>query len=602
MPGMKRAALVLIGVLLSVRAFAAEPAASDAEAADPRLQAKISFSSPAAPLPGMLAFLSDASGVEFSVYSSRESWWIKELTVCMSAKDLPLWRIRAGLSDLLNLRWARYGKEPRWSYALWQDRRTREKDEAELADAHARALVPVRDGVRSIADFARSAASVSSSERDSAAARDPVAKFLTSDPFGKSYAGLMSALDPVIQSAQSSPLSSGVLELPFTSLSAPQRAAVREFVKQAAMLEERVDGRRSSGGTTDWDSVAIQIARTPEGRGVPAQSIFGEMDMQGVSGMHDFPLMALDSPVLKLFAAYIPRLTAGEDPQALSRELEEAFGANLEKLETPEAAKPPPWMSAPELQKKIRLTMKPDQTLPDLLQGVSELSGIPVFAECWDTSSLGISGEEERTVAETLKVILQRSNMTCEYRRGALLVTAPDRIVRRSGMVPRAEVDALVKRSKSQRGLKAADLAGILGAYRDEQILTLMKKPELRFDLRVLGSSATRAALAFYGALSDGDRVGMASAGGIAAQSLSEAAWNLLAAAVRGSNAPADWLAGPALRVRYVNHAASNAPGGSKLEPGEWLIFSRGEGEERTVQLARLLPPEPTPVPAPKSE
>ena len=137
MPGVKRVALVLIGVLLSVRAFAAEPAASDAEAADPRLQAKISFSSPAAPLPGLLAFLSDASGVEFSVYSSRESWWIKELTVCMSAKDLPLLRIRAGLSDLLNLRWARYGKEPRWSYALWQDRRTREKDEAELAALYA---------------------------------------------------------------------------------------------------------------------------------------------------------------------------------------------------------------------------------------------------------------------------------------------------------------------------------------------------------------------------------------------------------------------------------------------------------------------------------
>lgn len=88
-----------------------------------------------------------------------------------------------------------------------------------------------------------------------------MAKFLTSDPFGKSYAGLMSALDPVIQSAQSSPLSSGPLELPLTSLSALQRAAVREFVKQAAIINDLVGRPPGSAGTNDWGGVLIQISR-----------------------------------------------------------------------------------------------------------------------------------------------------------------------------------------------------------------------------------------------------------------------------------------------------------------------------------------------------
>lgn len=40
--------------------------------------------------------------------------------------------------------------------------------------------------------------------------------------------------------------------------------------------------------------------------------------------------------------------------------MEEAFDDSLQRLAAPEAAKPPPWMSAPELEKKIRLAMKPD--------------------------------------------------------------------------------------------------------------------------------------------------------------------------------------------------------------------------------------------------
>lgn len=588
------AAVVMMALVGVLPLSAAGQDGGDAPSPDLRLSRPVTLNSQGE-ITSVMEELSDASKVAFSVYPSRHSWWISELKLSIAVREAPASKVKDAIADLLDLRWARYGKESNWSYALWQDRKGRERQQALLNEGKAKQLEPIRVGARSIADLARSAASLSSDARQEAMSRDPVTRFLLTDPFGKSYAGLMSALAPALESAQSSPLSSRLVEIPVSSLSGPQRAAVREFTRQAALVEARVSGGEPTDRKADWDRAVIRIARGPEGSGPPPGLTFAELDIEGVAGMHGFPLMGRDSELLRVFSTYIPRLNAGEDPKALEQEVEQVLGKDLERLQKAEDTEPRPWMSAPDLQKKVRIAMKPDATGPDLLQALAEQSGIPVLCECWSVQPLGLDSDKEQTVAEALDAILRRWQMTCAYRRGFLLLTAPDRLQRREGMVPAAQIKQLTARCKKQSGLTASDLAEIITAYNPEQVLTLMKERELRESTRLLGSSGTRAALNLYASLSNQERAAAASAGGIPVSSLNGGSWDLLAAALRASGAPQDWSRHASLQVAYVKCPPNEASYSSDLGPGEWLVFSTGGDDRRTVPIGA--PPAPPPSP-----
>lgn len=121
---MKRFALgaILLAILSAVASAASEPA--NKPEPDPRLDQKVTIKAVGKPLGDFLKEVTAQTGVKMTARKDAA-----DIKVAVFVNDTPLSLLRDALKDCLHLQCTREGKQNEWTYAFWEDLKTRQEAE-----------------------------------------------------------------------------------------------------------------------------------------------------------------------------------------------------------------------------------------------------------------------------------------------------------------------------------------------------------------------------------------------------------------------------------------------------------------------------------------
>lgn len=530
------------GVVCVLAAFGLCAGAAEEPEVDARLSKAVTLEGGPLTLEAALARLTEVSGVTLRADPDSRQWKVSELPVMLSLRDVPLKDAQAQIARLLDLRWARSGAGPAWTYTIWQDANAREREAKALVTGEEQRIAEATGKWTSITDAISAASSMSASDLDKEAATKPFLKFVTGNEFGRAYGGLLTGVTPAAVPA----LAAGeMFRAPYRSLPRAARENVRTFVKGMGWFMAKVANLPETSEPSNWDSTSVVIRPIPAGadRGVMDRlGLVGFMMVEGASVAGPggssipmaFPIVRPDSEMGTLIATAALRLESGANPGQVMRDIGSQAGeAARRTAAAPPAAEAWSQMGAaaapdPRLLKEIELKDEAAATLDAGLNSIAAQTGLPVYAEGW--SYRDAAKADKGKAIEVLERICTRIGAEWVLEGGALRIRAKDWAARRAAMVSSQDLAYWKSRLGTDGDLTLSDLAAIAAGYTPEQIAHLRSSSEgLRAATRDLAVPERRGALRLYGLLSQQDLALARSDEGLSAAAAGGSARDVLA-------------------------------------------------------------------------
>lgn len=493
--------------IMAARLSAEEPVRQP----DQRLDHKITISGTHLLLDDLLQKASKASGVTMRADQDEKAWKIRELPVSVEVKDATLQEFQRQLAKLLDLRWARSGKEGEWVYTIWQDRNSRDREAAELEGKRHEQQQKVTAQWQSISDGLKALMSGNTEQQDhggNTSEQDQAfGRFVSQDPFGKAYGSLVSALAP---SAVPDMVAGQPFSVPFNQLTPAQQSSLQLFATGMNYFHSKLgSGSAGSAFDGDWSRTSVVIRPMPSGPGhgmLNKVGFVGTMQVNGVGpgGQMGFPIVTPGSPMASLIAKAVTRFGQGEDARSVVQQMEGELHsavqtaseeAGAEALAASEPAKDP------RLLTEVEIDPKDVSDAAKALAPVVEKAHIDIYAESWNQPDRK-AAKDKGTAEKVITGVSSAFGMTWEYSSGAARLKSETWAERRAAMVAEADKKYWADLAKKNGSLTLLELAQLARSYSQEQLMELLISDEtLARSGWALVTTERRSAVLFYGSL-----------------------------------------------------------------------------------------------------
>ncbi|MCC6484819.1 MAG: hypothetical protein IT209_08240 [Armatimonadetes bacterium] len=509
---MYRALSVAFIASLLVICASVSSAAETERQQDLRLSKTITLSETHALLDDLLKKASEESGVTMRADQETKAWKIRELPVSVEVKDATVQEFQAQLARLLDLRWARSGREGEWVYTIWQDRNSRDREARELQSKQDEQLEKVTAQWQEIADGLKALMSPhdKTSQEQAGGKNDPeqdFGKFVSQDPFGKAYGSLVSAL---ASSAVPSVAAGEPFRVPYNQLTPAQQSSLQFFATGMNYFHSKLGNKTDSTAFDgDWSKTSLVMRPMPSGPGHAVMDQIGfagtlEVSGVGAGGRMGFPIVTPGSPMAALITKAVNRFAQGEDPRTVVQQIGTEIGEAVQTINRETAARElaeTPAPTDPRLLTEVEIDPKDISDAAAALKPVVEKAHIDIYAEAWNQPDRK-AAKDKGTAKKVIAGVSSTFGMTWDYSAGAARLKADDWAQRRAAMVAQADKKYWADLAKKNGGLNLEELAQIAQSYSQEQLMgLLMSDQTLSASGWALVTTERRSAVLFYGSL-----------------------------------------------------------------------------------------------------
>ncbi|MDO8682114.1 MAG: hypothetical protein Q7N50_01340 [Armatimonadota bacterium] len=169
-------------------------APASVEAADSRLDQKITYKAEKATLPKVLSDISKQTGVLMGVAPGSRFWSVRQRKVSLFIKDMPLREFMNQLETLLDYHFTRQGEPDKWVYAIWQDMKGRKKEQDTIQLQKVELERHLRRVIDETLRDAELAMLMLPEDAEKIRARNPWLAYLAGNPRGRAYAELLMSI------------------------------------------------------------------------------------------------------------------------------------------------------------------------------------------------------------------------------------------------------------------------------------------------------------------------------------------------------------------------------------------------------------------------
>lgn len=492
---------------------------------DPRLSSvQITIALAGVTVEELLKEATAKTGITMRADPAERAWKVREMPVTVFTKDMPVAHFQTHIARLLDLRWARSGEPGRYVYTLWQDRNARDREARALAEKQNEQQAMLERKWNDALDaYKKSVSSDSGSLPEDAAA---FSRFAASDPFGQSYANLLSALGPAALPAL---IAGQEFSRPFSSLPPAQQAAAMAYYQGLRDLAAKMPrgDQRPPQQPVNWNDVNLTFKPIPnfDGSGdATRMGMLGAMGFEGMGpGFNEFPILDPGSRMADIMAEGLLRVNSGESMESVMQDLGSKFEAemrsgNLMGRSDDVTADLP---DNPLLEKEIEAESEEPVRPMMLLGAVPQQAGLNIFAEDWkrmgERPIRGLKGK----VPEVLKEATWGAKLKWTLDGTAIRMTAEDWAERRAAMVPASHIKYWKETIEEYGSLNLDDLAHMSIHYTPEQISTLMTADgQIAANVWPLMDARRKQVFQFYARLDESAVAQAKAAGGLPVASL----------------------------------------------------------------------------------
>jgi len=483
-------------LILSSAAFGALPKDDDS-APDPRLDQKVTLELGNVTLEDICKELSKLTGVTIVAGRGKSDWQVKERRTVIFAKDVTARDVLSRLSKLHHYRLSRSGPAGKWAYVFWQDRRSRDEEQA-LRDAEAANVEQrIANAAAYYPELAGAASRMTEKELTELEKSDPFKHFLITDPLGQAVCDLASQIPPEVWNGSQN------WSLPVDGQNPGLAATGERFLSEFHAFETLMSGVFDQGGAENRSQppggpVTKINFRPAEDDMAKLAGLLGELQVtarkDGREYTESVPLIDPNSPFASAAARLVKVVRSGATQEQLR-----AYGQQIEndlKLSFTTAREEDPLKDDPILEEKVKIEQP--QSYASVLRAIYEKTGTLILADSYreDVSALPKGETSVKEIWTALCAFGKR------FARDGEWLTVVDRqwYIKRLADIPEAYL-ARLRSMLDERGLALQDFEQIANDLSDEQI----KKNLLRDDrLKVLAAylqPESISSLRFFGRL-----------------------------------------------------------------------------------------------------
>ena len=399
-----RIGLLLAVLFCALSSVSAQTSITETIALDKRLEKKVTIEVVHTKLADVTDSLAKQTGVTIKAGTSVKDWKPRERKVTIFAKDIPAGELLKEIAALLDFKLTASGKEGRWEYRLWLDRKSRQQEEEAVAASKNADQEKIDRASGTALDVADEALRMTQAEAMAKRESSPWLAFLGGTYTGRGLAKMISYLNKQRPEDRAMFLSGESIEWNVADLPADVQLAV---IQAAAGTLARFDagGSDASGEVTQ---VTIEPSPDDDSSIITGVLLFGyhaggstEDDPPYQQSMGSLPIVNPGSPISKFLGEFAIRAESGSDPQALEQEFEallmETDGSLVRDYfnhDSPTRDNPP---TDPELTREIEIKKvgegrsDPTETGcdPELageyVREISRATGWPVLFESFDS-------------------------------------------------------------------------------------------------------------------------------------------------------------------------------------------------------------------------
>lgn len=541
-------------ILLAVVVSGAHADIAKFEPPDKRLDKKITLEVDHVKLEDVAKSLSEQSGITIKAGTGDRDWKVREQHVTIRAKDLPAGRMIDEITKLDGFYVSREGKAGEWTYIIWQDKKSRDR-EAELLQAEKdEAARKSKETRKSTEDAAKKALNMTPEEAAKLRDKDPIAAYLGGTKSGKAFAQMLSSMDsylpgysegkrsfapisgfpPGMQRSVSDMMNSGIAKT-FGDNGANQNLSPDKF------------GYVPLGDTGDRGA-ALSMDGLMFVTGVPNDGSPGSG--QGPFGigrpMVMFPIMRTDSPFGKFVGQAMLALEDGvpiqdvqeqftkkvEDPRFLGEAMAKESKTEKETPTDPELTREVELKDIPA-PKDIAALVASASKAEEHGKTVAALSsalGMPVLLESFDRlMPLSVFLTPGKQPVYKIMIALEKAGYSWELENKSLRIRPKNWATRRSHEIPESFIAFYKDLLEKQDEFTLDDLANMANSLTNEQIRnTLTVNGDLNFAVRALMGGEMQGSvdvLRLYASLTPRQKEALDSEAGLAFGDLSDTQW-----------------------------------------------------------------------------
>ncbi|MHB0999689.1 MAG: hypothetical protein ACYC27_10635 [Armatimonadota bacterium] len=514
---------------------------------DARLEKKISIDADHTKLVDVLKTLTDQTGVVLTAGSSKRDWRVIERHLTVRAKDVPLGSFMAGLSQLVNYRISRGGKEGQWSYLFWQDKKAKDIEEAMLEADRDAEKNAIHQAQLDAIDTAKKALSMSPEEAMKKADSDPWLAYLGGTKSGRGTAQLMSTYgDRFLHSIEELCANMDLIHVLFSDMSPRLRSAAIDSIQGSIGITRR----KQYGQNSDFTLTGVEfIPQTPNGSlNMHTDGFGGLIILDGTFGNSNkgdalaIPFVSSDSIMGAKWGRQALELQNGANPDEAEKkgELEGDKLTNILKAaqESPTEKNPP---KDPKLTREVVLGELPAPKIlydnisyssGDTAKAVSAISktiGLPFEMESFQhTIPIGLFMKPGKQPLYKILIGLEKAGYTWNIDDDILRVRPLNWATHRSYEISEDFINYYKSILDLQGEFTVDDIAGIVTNLTDAQIKnTLQADQDISYAIHFDVESA-RAFLEFYSTLRLNNKAALVSDAGLGFGQLTPVQWDKL--------------------------------------------------------------------------
>jgi len=522
------------------------------EPPDKRLDKHVTLEVDHVKLEDVAKSLSEQSGVTIKAGTGDRDWKVRQQHVTIRAKDLPAGRMIDEITKLNGFYVSREGKAGEWTYIIWQDKKSRDR-EAELLQAEKDETTrKAKEMRKSTEDAAKNALKMTPEEAAKLRDKDPIAAYLGGTKSGKAFAQMLSSMDSYLPGygegkRSFAPISSGMQR----SVSDMMNSGIAKMFGDNGANQNLTPyqvGYVPLSDTGDREAALMGIDGLMFVTGVPNDGSSG--GGQGTFGigrpMVMFPIMRTDSPFGKFVGQAMLSLEEGVSIQDVQKQFTDKvedprfLGEAMAKESKTEKKTP----TDPELTREVELKDIPGPKDIATLVGsassaeehgktvaaLSSALGMPVLLESFDRlMPLSVFLTPGKQPVYKIMIALEKAGYSWEMENKSLRIRPKNWATRRSHEIPDSFIAFYKDLLEKQGEFTLDDLANMANSLTNEQIRnTLMVNTDLNFAVRALTGGemqGSRDVLRLYASLSPGQKEALNSEAGLAFGDLSDTQW-----------------------------------------------------------------------------
>lgn len=534
--------VVLMSVMCAVSVRASVTETIDL---DKRLDKKVIIEVIHTKLMDVAAELTKQTGVTIKAGTSVKDWKPREREVTIHAKDVPAGDLIKEIARLLGFQVTASGKETAWTYAFWQDRKSRlEEDEATAAQRKAKEEQH-RKMLQDTLDTADQALAMTPAEALQKQGESALLAYLGGTPAGRGMARVLSYINRDCPTCRDRFFRSKEFRMDSEELPPEILRAATEAAKGA--LAQIMDYSEEPRDIPDVTQIGFEPAMDDEAEFIIGGLTFYGLDTdamaqdQGDDPNADYTTSVGGVPIAdpsswagRLIGELAMALHNGADPEEKMNEIEAevespGFAAKFFARESPTEKDPP---TDPELTREIEIKEIPEGVSKEfdpscsaaeaglVLREVSRAAGWPVLFESFeDLNRFTTLVQPGKQPLYRILIALEKCGYLWEKGEGSLRIRPEDWAYRRALEISEGLVAYYKQRYEKQLSLTLDDHAALVVALTDEQMIKTLPDTDLSgitaWELQDEAEQSARDMLRLYGSLSPAQKAALVSEAGL---------------------------------------------------------------------------------------